>query len=102
LSVARRLVFSLLLVYVAFNLSWGLNYDRRGIADQLQLHVHRYDTKELAFLLQLIVTRLNELDSPAREHRSALATKHNLSMAHPNHTGTWRIRMPALPILLHP
>jgi len=44
----------------------------------LQLHVHRYDTKELAFLLQLIVTRLNALDSPAREYRSALATKRNL------------------------
>jgi len=78
LSVTRRLAFSLLLVYVGFNLSWGLNYDRRGIADQLQLHVHRYDTKELAFLLQLIVTRLNALDSPAREYRSALATKRNL------------------------
>ena len=45
----RRMVFVLLWVYVLFNLSWGLNYDRLGIADQLQLQVQAvFDTEDWA------------------------------------------------------
>ena len=78
LSVLRRLTFTLLAVYVVFNLCWGLNYDRAGIAAQLQLKVQPYDNKELARLLQLTVTRLNSLDSLARLHREELAVNRRL------------------------
>lgn len=63
LSRLRGIVFFCLLVYVLFNGCWGLNYDRRGIADQLQLDVRPYTTQELTTLVGLIVGRLNELDS---------------------------------------
>ncbi|HMH21124.1 MAG TPA: DUF3810 domain-containing protein [Puia sp.] len=76
--VARKILFSVLLVYVAFNLCWGLNYDRKGIAEQLHLQPYRYETKDLTFFLQLIVARLNELDSAARVNRPPLAYKSNL------------------------
>jgi hypothetical protein len=78
LSAARRLVFCLLLVYATFNLFWGLNYNRNGIARQFQLQVHPYSTASLVDLLQLIVTRLNTLDSTARDNRAALSSKRNL------------------------
>ena len=78
LRLVRRVVFSLLTVYVVFNLSWGLNYDRRGIADQLQLQVKPYSTTELGGLLQVIVTRLNTLDSVSRTRREALGSRHVL------------------------
>ncbi len=74
LSVLRRIVFYLLLLYVVFNLFWGLNYDRKGIADQLQLQVKPYSTAELTDILQLIVDKMNALDSASDEHRAALAT----------------------------
>ena len=74
LSVLRRIAFYLLLLYVVFNLSWGLNYDRTGIADQLQLQVKPYSTPELTNMVKLIVVRLNELDSASNEHRAALAS----------------------------
>jgi Protein of unknown function (DUF3810) len=61
--LCRRVVFALLLVYVLFNGLWGLNYDRRGIADQLQLEVKPYSTEDLAHLLALVCNRLNALDS---------------------------------------
>jgi hypothetical protein len=61
-----------LLVYVLFNGLWGLNYDRRGIADQLELTVKPYSTHELNQLLTRIVIKLNQLDSPARVDRSEL------------------------------
>ena len=72
LSVLRRLTFTLLAVYVVFNLCWGLNYDRAGIAAQLQLQVRPYDNKDLARLLQVTVSKLNGLDSLARLHRADL------------------------------
>ena len=72
LSWLRRALFAVLLVYVLFNGLWGLNYDRRGIADQLELTVKPYSTNELNLLLTRIATRLNELDSPARVDRARL------------------------------
>jgi hypothetical protein len=78
LSVIRRIVYYLLLLYVIFNLSWGLNYDRKGIADQLQLEVKPYSTPELTDVIQLIVNKLNVLDSAAHADRDSLATHHYL------------------------
>jgi len=78
LSVLRRLTFSLLVLYTVFNLCWGLNYDRAGIAAQLQLQVRPYDNKELARLLQVTVAKLNNLDSLARIRRPALADDRRL------------------------
>ncbi|HEY4337236.1 MAG TPA: DUF3810 domain-containing protein [Puia sp.] len=74
LSVLRRILFYLLLLYVVFNISWGLNYDRKGIADQLQLEVKPYSTADLTDMVRLMVIRLNDLDSAAHERRAALAS----------------------------
>lgn len=68
----RNTVFIVLLVYVLFNGLWGLNYDRLGIADQLQLNVQPYSTEELTELLRNITDRLNTLDSAARLNRPPL------------------------------
>lgn len=72
LAVLRNTVFVLLLVYVYFNLSWGLNYDRRGIAYQLQLDVRPYSTGDLDTLLQQVVLRINSVDSMAHLLRPGL------------------------------
>jgi hypothetical protein len=69
----RRITFICLLIYVLFNGLWGLNYDRLGIADQLQLNVQPYSTEELTDLLRCITGRLNDLDSAARLTRPPLA-----------------------------
>lgn len=74
LSVLQRVLVFLIILYLSFNILWGLNYDRRGIADQLQLTVKPYSTDQLADLTRLLVDRLNTLDSAAHENRSALAS----------------------------
>jgi hypothetical protein len=48
-----------------------LNYDRLGIADQLQ--VRPYSTAELHRLTSLLVAQLNILDSTGRLHRAELS-----------------------------
>ena len=71
-SFIGRTFFVALWVYVLFNGLWGLNYDRQGIAHQLQLNVHRYTTDELGMLTVRLIHRLNETDSLARINRPEL------------------------------
>ena len=71
----KKMAFIVLVIYVLFNLLWGLNYNRLGIAYQLQLNVQPYSTKELHGILQIIVERLNNLDSAARLQRNELRKK---------------------------
>jgi uncharacterized protein DUF3810 len=77
-SLGRKIIFLILVIYVVFNLSWGLNYNRKGIAYQLQLNVQPYSTKELQGILQIIVNRLNDLDSASRLNRDELNKKNLL------------------------
>jgi hypothetical protein len=62
-------VFVLLWVYVVFNVAWGLNYNRLGIAEQLGLEVKPYTTVELNELTEVMVEELNDLNGWAKMHR---------------------------------
>lgn len=73
LIVLRRMAFLGLWVYVLFNGLWGLNYNRLGIAEQLQLDVRPYSTAELKELTSIIIGDLDDLDSLSRLHRTNLA-----------------------------
>jgi hypothetical protein len=78
LYLLQQIILVCLWVYVAFNLLWGLNYNRLGISRQLQLEVKPYSTDELTSILQILVNRLNETDSLAHVERKALISKHSL------------------------
>src|SRR5262249_20595219 len=47
-------------VYIFFNVAWGLNYDRMGIAYQLQLQPQAYDTQDLKRLAQELILKVND------------------------------------------
>lgn len=65
------LIRALLVVYLLFNVLWGLNYDRRGIAYQLDLQVSRYDLQDAVQLTVALQARLNavaaQVDTIKRE-----------------------------------
>jgi hypothetical protein len=67
-----RVVFAGLWVYVLFNVLWGLNYNRLGITDQLQLQVLPYTTAELTELTEVVVEELDDLNASAKVHRASL------------------------------
>ncbi len=48
-----------LLVYIWFNLLWGLNYNRKGIAHQLELDLQPYTLEEVADLTKDLQQQLN-------------------------------------------
>jgi len=54
-----RLAILLLLVYVLFNLIWGINYNRKGIASQLGLTMDNYSIEELKTLNGVLLQKVN-------------------------------------------
>ncbi|MFI5186073.1 MAG: DUF3810 family protein, partial [Chitinophagales bacterium] len=55
----KQILFFFLLVYVFFYLLWGLNYSRKGIAQQLNLKMSTYTLNELDTLTKVLEQRLN-------------------------------------------
>ncbi|MDB5280739.1 MAG: hypothetical protein JWR61_5694 [Ferruginibacter sp.] len=53
-------ILILLLIYIVFNIFWGINYNRRGIASQLGLTVAKYSTEDLRDLNTALLQKINE------------------------------------------
>ena len=49
----------LLIVYISFNLLWGINYNRVGIAAQIGLKMEKYSTDDLKKINALLVEKVN-------------------------------------------
>jgi hypothetical protein len=49
----------LLVTYVIFNLLWGINYNRVGIASQLQLKIGKYTPEDLKKINGLLLEKVN-------------------------------------------
>lgn len=57
--LVKKIIFSLLMLYVLFNLIWALNYYRVGAKKQLRLSTTNYTTKELEQLVCFFIQELN-------------------------------------------
>jgi hypothetical protein len=55
----QQVIFFFLFIYVFFNLLWGLNYNRRGIAYQLSLDVKQYSLDDLDTLTRALQEKVN-------------------------------------------
>ncbi|MBS1566632.1 MAG: DUF3810 domain-containing protein [Bacteroidetes bacterium] len=71
-KVLQRLVFWCLWIYVVFNGLWGLNYNRQGVAQQLNLSMRPYTNDELKTAMQVIIHRLSATDSGGLRARPKL------------------------------
>jgi len=49
----------LLVVYILFNVLWGINYNRKGIAQQLDLHMAKYSPADVKLINALLVEKTN-------------------------------------------
>jgi hypothetical protein len=75
----QQAIFFCLFVYVFFNLLWGLNYNRLGIAAQLNLQVEKYSLADLDTLTHAIQKKLNEYAvSASEQQRDSLNKKRQL------------------------
>jgi hypothetical protein len=58
-SILRRFIIRILLLYIVFNILWGLNYDRRGIAFQTGISREKYTKEQLLHITGLLVKEVN-------------------------------------------
>lgn len=72
---AKHTLVIVLWVYILFNGLWGLNYNRIGIAQQMNLQVTSYTPAELQSIVQLSLDKLHELDTPALARRDRFNKK---------------------------
>jgi len=59
LKKLTQFLLGLIFVYLVFNIFWGLNYNRRGIAAQLSLPETTFDTTDVLVLQHLLLQKLN-------------------------------------------
>ncbi|MBZ5857011.1 DUF3810 domain-containing protein [Flavihumibacter profundi] len=65
-------------VYIIFNVFWGLNYNRLGIADQAGLNVTEYHNAEVDTLVVTLIDRMNRLRDAGVPERNDLVRKRTL------------------------
>ena len=67
----RKFLRLILWIYLVFNIFWGLNYNRLGVASQFKLDVQPYSITQLDTLMSVLQERLNNyavsVDSLKRE-----------------------------------
>lgn len=71
-----KIVIVFLALYVFFNAFWGINYNRKGVAEQLQLKMEKYNLDDLKNINGMLVTKVNEAkQSLLNQHSSYPSTK---------------------------
>jgi hypothetical protein len=96
LQTGKRTAFIVLWVYIIFNAFWGLNYNRVGIAQQLDLKVTTYTADELAQVVNLTIDKITALDSAAWDRRDSFYRKRFLFR---QAVGSYRQAQQQLPFL---
>jgi len=71
----RKWTTVMLAVYVLFNILWGLNYNRLGVANKLQIQPGKYSKEELTEVVRLIIYKLNSFDQSSRNPMRSLKKK---------------------------
>ena len=72
----RKFLRLILCIYLIFNIFWGLNYNRLGIASQLKLNVKEYTVQDLDSLTLILQERLNMFAASVDSTRR-IALDHN-------------------------
>jgi hypothetical protein len=55
----RKIIQIVLIIYIFFNIAWGLNYNRLGISYQLQIEPQKYTADDLKDLTKVLIDSVN-------------------------------------------
>ena len=78
LQKVLKLLQGFILIYIIFNIFWGLNYNRKGIASQLDLSKMTYDTSDLRELQNILLQKVNSSKMTLVNKNSIYPTNKNL------------------------
>ena len=89
LSIAKiwfhfyRLIIQLLVLYIVFNILWGLNYDRKAIASQMGITGSEYTKDELIQINILLAQKVNNCKKEViTQHLPVPTTKEMFAKTH--------------------
>jgi hypothetical protein len=78
----KQRLFSILVfctsVYIVFNVFWGINYNRQGIATQLGLSMEKYDKEDLREMNCILIDKVNESKRVLIRNKTAYPTSREL------------------------
>ncbi len=57
------------IVYLVFNIFWGVNYNRKGIAFQMQLDIKKYDSADLKTLNGILLDKINSTKQVVEQNK---------------------------------
>ena len=77
-SVLYKLFILCCSFYIVFNIFWGINYNRQGIAWQLGLKIEKYSTDELKEMNCLLIDRINTSKSTLTINKTAYPSNKEL------------------------
>lgn len=66
------------IIYISFNLFWGINYNRLGIAHQLKLSMQPYAVADLKNINELLLNKVNESKQALLNNPQPYPTNTNL------------------------
>ena len=69
-----KILVVFLLLYVVFNAFWGINYNRKGIAYQLQLKMDKYNLDELRNINALLIAKVNSVKQQLADEKTPALT----------------------------
>jgi len=78
LATGKKILTILLIVYCWFNISWGLNYNRKSLGSQLQLVNDSISPSDMYRLTRELADSLNSLAEVAHPHLAKVKSKKNL------------------------
>jgi hypothetical protein len=86
IQLGKKLLTNVFLIYAIFNMIWGINYNRLGIAYQLNITPKNYVKADLENLLKTYIAKINSIaDSvPNKEEFALKKIKPNLLLAYKN------------------
>jgi len=67
-----------LAIYIVFNVLWGINYNRRGIASQLGLTIEQYSVAELKNMNELLLQKTNTANALLMKQPPAVLSRREL------------------------
>ena len=80
LFLRKLLILLTIFIFIlfVFNILWGLNYSRQGIAQQLQLERTTFDTSDVLILQKLLLEKVNAAKAVLVKENTAYPTKKDL------------------------
>jgi hypothetical protein len=77
-DTAYKLLIIATWVYIIFNVLWGINYNRKPLATQLNLEQEKNDTADLKTIETLLLTKVNESKQALVHQHGSYPSNHEL------------------------